>query len=416
MATIKTFKKFTETGSSEAEAFHLTIKQFNDMAKKKGKVAAKDIGKVLETIPLKYLKLLAQEKDYLITIINLELLKANSDNDEPNSIANIVHLQAIKNIFTEDTLDQSDISSAILKMNILEANWNNSGSVSKKQAALINKSKAILSKITKLRDNSATFKELPELLSLADRDLSLEIKLVKESFVSFNKGKGNISIQLNPKSLNEYKGTLSKSIVNMVEKELRNKFNPKDILNLQHLGFSPSFVEDVETTLTTAILGKKGRNLNRKNISKTEIKQARSAKIKAAKSKVKNKILPKLPTIKDIEKGADLPLFSIMNLINQALSEQIKDNMGDSSDPPVLLRNQTGRFSESARLLSLTRSSAGAILGTYTYQRNPYDVFLPGRKLGTTKRNPKVYIEGSIRELAIAIMKRKFPGLALELV
>jgi len=416
---IKTFKTFKKTGSSDAEAVHLTIKQFETEAKKEAIIAAKDIGKVLETLPLRYLTLLQKEKDYLINIINLEILKVTVQSDEPINATNLVYLQDIKNIFTDEKLNKSDISNAILRMNILETTWKNSDKISNRQAVLINKAKSILSKINNLTDNFVSFKEVPELLALSEREISLDVKLVKETFASFTKANGTISIELNPKIINEYKGKLSKSVINMVEKELYNKFKTEDLinkLNVQNVGFSPSFVEDVDTLITTAILGKKGRNIKRKNVSKTEARQARSAKIKSAKRKLTSKLLPKLPTIKQIQAGADLPLYSILALINQALAEQIKDNMGDSNDPPVLLRNQTGRFAESARLLTLTRSKTGILAGTYTYQRYPYDVFLPEGRLGTPKRNPKVYLEGSIRELAIAIMKRKFPGLALELV
>jgi len=249
--------------------------------------------------------------------------------------------------------------------------------------------------------------------------MSLSVKLLKETNVSLSNGRGKISIEVKPTAINAYKGKLSKLVVSMVEKELKTTYKVEELaqqLGIQNVGFSPNFVKDVQNMLTTAILGKKGRNQNRKNVSKTEIKKARSTKVRAARDKLKNKKLPKLPTFKQLGAGADLPLFSIMALINESLSQQIKDNMGEPHDPPVLLRNQTGRFAESAKMLTLTRNKAGVLAGTYTYQKNPYEVFAPGHRLGTLKRNPSLYIEGSIRELALAIMKRKFPGIALGLV
>ena len=89
--------------------------------------------------------------------------------------------------------------------------------------------------------------------------------------------------------------------------------------------------------------------------------------------------------------------------------------MDSSSAPPINLRYQSGRFADSALLLTLTRSQAGIIAGTYTYQRAPYDVFLPGHPLDNGRRDPQLYIEGAIRKTAISLLKGKFPGIALEL-
>lgn len=79
------------------------------------------------------------------------------------------------------------------------------------------------------------------------------------------------------------------------------------------------------------------------------------------------------------------------------------------------LNYQTGRFADSAHLLTLTRNQAGVLAGTYTYMRDPYDVFLPGHKMGTPKRDPRIYVEGAAREAAMTILKNKFPGIALNL-
>ena len=89
--------------------------------------------------------------------------------------------------------------------------------------------------------------------------------------------------------------------------------------------------------------------------------------------------------------------------------------MASATDSSGRLRYQTGRFADSAELLTLTRTKAGILAGTYTYQRNPYDVFLPGHKMANGKRDPRIYVEGAIRESAIAILKNKFPGIQLGL-
>jgi hypothetical protein len=78
------------------------------------------------------------------------------------------------------------------------------------------------------------------------------------------------------------------------------------------------------------------------------------------------------------------------------------------------LRNQTGTFASSAELLTLTRTKAKTLVGTYTYNKDPYSTFAPGGQLHTQKRDPNSLIKGAIRQLALKILKGKFPGIALK--
>ena len=84
-------------------------------------------------------------------------------------------------------------------------------------------------------------------------------------------------------------------------------------------------------------------------------------------------------------------------------------------DPAIQLRYQTGRFSESARLLTLNRTETGALIGTYDFMKDPYGTFLPGGRLHTQQRDPKIYIESAIRDIAVQVLKNQFNGIALEL-
>lgn len=423
MGTLKTTKKTTISPRLVTEKFSVSIDKFEDAAKKRAKLTAIELINTIEDIPVKYLELVYKEKEYLINIINNEISRINSikntkdiDVEVTDADINIWNdLTQLRELFENTSEATINIDFAMYKLQRLEQNVKKTAT-SSGQIVYIREAKNILNRLKHIgATKGVTAKEIPELFNLAKKDATLTVKLLKESSVSMLKGTSNINLSIE----SNYSRGLSKLVANMVDKVIDNKFNISGLskdFDLQHLRFSPNFVEDIENTLTTAILGLKGKTVRRKNISKTEIKKARSAKLKSARDKVKNKKLPRLPTFKDIDKGAVLPLFSIMRLINESLADQLKDNMGESTDPAVLLRNQTGRFAESAKMITLSKTKAGILKGTYTYKRKPYDVFLPGNKLGTKQRNPKIYVEGSIRELAMAIMKRKFPGLALELI
>ena len=333
-------------------------------------------------------------------------------------------------------LGHKDLSVSLLRLKFIEDNWPKDKLTSLQMKQLKN-AQVLLTKIDKLSYSDAVklgfgkasatgtkinpkLSDIPALIAMAEEDHKISLKLVRETYIDLIKGESKIAVEWEDATLNKYKGKLSalvtkqlKAVYDTNSKATKTVFDNLDIMNVEA---SPTFLQDMEAMLTTAILGKKLPKRKRKSVSKTEYKLLSPKKVRAARRKLEGKKLPKLPTFKQINAGADLPLYSIMALINESLAEQIKGNMGDSNAPPVLLRNQTGRFAESARMLTLTRTQAKTLVGTYTYQKNPYEVFAPGHRLGTPKRNPKVYIEGSIRELAMAIMKLKFPGLTLEVV
>lgn len=87
-------------------------------------------------------------------------------------------------------------------------------------------------------------------------------------------------------------------------------------------------------------------------------------------------------------------LQSLLPFLNQNLPEIIKSRMGQAGR----LVNRTGRFAESARVVSID----GDVV-SYTYMRNPYEVFE-----GNSARDPRPLIEGSIRELAVGLIQQRF--------
>ena len=103
--------------------------------------------------------------------------------------------------------------------------------------------------------------------------------------------------------------------------------------------------------------------------------------------------------------GADLQkeLNKLRALINRRLPAAVRRNMGR----PALI-NRTGRFSNSVELQSL-RPAGKSIVGTYSYQFNPYETFEnTGEKQWPLGYNPKPLITKSIRDLALEYTSQKF--------
>jgi len=463
--------KAKNSGVSDADLSRIALKEYGDKFAKQELPNAEELRNILEAFPLSYLDLKGRALDEMILFSNeairqreLELAALAAPDSpatggEKGGLSTGIRqskerqnkflkqealawgeLDALRRDATLDPKDHNlghkDISISLLRLKFIENNWPKD-KLTGLQIRQLKNAQVLLAKIDKLtyadaaklgfgkvnsmgNQISPKLTDIPALIELAERDHTISLKLVRETYIDLIKGESKIAVEWEDATLNKYKGRLSsliskqiKAVYDTQSKTAKTAFDNLDIMNVEA---SPTFLQDIEFMLTTALLGKKAPKRKRKSVSKTQYRLGSTQRVKNAKRKLSGKQLPKLPTFKQIEAGAELPLYNIVALINQALASQVKDNMGDPTDPPVLLRNQTGRFAESVKLLTLTRSKAGLLYGTYTYQRSPYDVFLPNGKLGTPKRNPKVYLEGSIRELAMAIMKRKFPGLALELV
>ena len=82
---------------------------------------------------------------------------------------------------------------------------------------------------------------------------------------------------------------------------------------------------------------------------------------------------------------------------NAKLPRTVAANMGAPA-----LENRTGRFASSARVVEATTTAKGFTSFGYTYQRDPYGVFesTSGTRFASPERDPRVLIEGSIREIA----------------
>jgi len=333
-------------------------------------------------------------------------------------------------------IGHKNISAVSLNLRLIEDNWPN---LSRKQKEVIRKARLLTQEIDKLRMDDPKYKDFigkfygknitnadaAEFIDYLEDGLFLDTNIEIESIVSFNDAQARVEVEFEDTNFNRnFKGALSSKVGTMVSAYLNGQTSallkeiekrPEKFANIRS---SPGYLDDVEELLTNAIIGKKSGGVRRSK--KTSIKVSTSKPIigkKAAEYNKQRKALPQISPLKKYEElySKDINLFGIQSLINQALALKVKEEMGDANDPPTKLRYQTGRFSDSAKLLTLTRSQSGLLVGSYTYQRYPYDVFLPGGKLHTQIRDPRIYIEGAIRKLALQILSRKFPGILLEL-
>lgn len=179
--------------------------------------------------------------------------------------------------------------------------------------------------------------------------------------------------------------------------------------------------EDAVVTIAKAIK----KNLKRKKTLKVTTKlKSKPLKKQKRKMPIKKKTSSKR-AIKDtfIEEGmtvagtkianrrakgkkspdATLELMKLKKRINRQLPSVIKENMGR----PALI-NRTGRFAESAEVVSMTQAP-NSIRADYTYQRRPYETFEnTGDKQWPTGYNPKPLIAKSIRQIAMVEVSDRF--------
>lgn len=101
--------------------------------------------------------------------------------------------------------------------------------------------------------------------------------------------------------------------------------------------------------------------------------------------------------------GATTSPVALKELIQAQLSERLLDNMKLPA-----LRNRTGRFRRSAQVQNVMVGPRGGTEVQYTYMKDPYSTFEPGGEMGSTDRDPRRLIGGTIREIAIELTGNKF--------
>jgi hypothetical protein len=109
--------------------------------------------------------------------------------------------------------------------------------------------------------------------------------------------------------------------------------------------------------------------------------------------------------------GRFISLFTLKDLLNNKLAEQIKINMG-KGNAKAILNYRTGRFAQSAIINQLSRTKEGTLVAFYTYMHYPYQTFEPGFKQGLPlSRDPRLLIGKSIRQLAQEIASSRLKAI-----
>ena len=163
---------------------------------------------------------------------------------------------------------------------------------------------------------------------------------------------------------------------------------------LADLEGSPSPMQMVSKALDSSIRGKK--------IKQEEYASGASAGYKNKKKGTKPPRPNYTPRLRDT-RGRFTSPAAIQNIIQSQITEKVKENMGEGGS----LVNRTGRFAESVTITNVTQTRQGSLTAFYNYMKYPYQTFERGFKQGSTRRDPRLLIHKSIREIAQKLVHRK---------
>jgi len=272
-------------------------------------------------------------------------------------------------------------------------------------------------------------KDLEQVLKSAGSALELNLTLDKEvaPLISNISGKGRtvlkVGLRAELSSLNQFTGGLANSLQAVVKKittsnkvedfrEIENLLSNIDIFNMRG---SPSSVDIVKDGIIQE-LGFQKKSKIKKQAKTLRLHRripATNTQNKALKKKIKRRISLLQTKIAAVEKKKKfiIPTVTLKAILNESLPAYIEQRMELPNAPvsKAYLRYQTGRFAESARVLTLNRLETGAYMGTYGYLTNPYKIYE-----NSVGRNPKNYIETAIRDIAKITLGNNFRGIFME--
>ena len=232
--------------------------------------------------------------------------------------------------------------------------------------------------------------------------------------------RAGLSVLLTPvlKEINIQRGsTEERQIQEAFLKAFEMTFRNVEYENLEG---SSTLFEKIETTIVHDQLA-------------NSVKSAKNVKVKTGAKKVRTKSRTKVTekgkrgkghSAKTISRGGALAarpkarstsnkqsdtqrsMFSMMAMINQKLPQTVRKNMRSPG-----LENRTGRFASSVRLTEVLTTPRGFPSFGYTYQKNPYQVYEPGKgrsPWANSDRDPRGVIDASIREIAAELALGRF--------
>ncbi len=155
---------------------------------------------------------------------------------------------------------------------------------------------------------------------------------------------------------------------------------------------SRSFLDDIKDSITARFLGRPSAVKRKETANLKTIDLRKSSKVNATTSSgINSKFVP--PT-------SNISVVSLQQLLNDALYERIKANMGTGNRQDVL-NFRTGRLAESFKVTAVSRDRQGALTAFYTYMKFPYITFGPGgAQQNPRSRNPALLGDKSIRQIA----------------
>jgi len=174
----------------------------------------------------------------------------------------------------------------------------------------------------------------------------------------------------------------------------RKTIEKKKIIKYYEQGVMLSEVAKIVTTSNTKINLSKGTKSKKERISGEKKSRRSVASFKGSAKK------------QAIRKSSANSTIALAALVNQKLTQTVKENMG-----PPSLANRTGRFAESVRVTDVLETKGGFPSIGYTYRKNPYQVFEDGAGMppwSNGKRDPRKLIDRSIREIAAQLITGRF--------
>jgi hypothetical protein len=305
-----------------------------------------------------------------------------------------------------------------------------------------------MKKLAVLNSRDPKLKELQKLLSASEQvdkitdgtDLSINQvykilaeydrnppKLNIKTIKSFNYNTDSafkLTLEWEDKVINQLKGRMGSIIGTLASKIIKGQINSlRDGIkkvNLADYQSSPSF-----NALVLAKLIKEEEEIFEKLKtvkvikSKTKVEnkhyKSRSKKVNSPSLNLNISTPKKLKSPPGVRKKSfevretpesKINLRTLIPRFNALLPPTVKKNMVFPA-----LRNRTGRFAQSTRIVDITQTPKGFPSVAYTYQKFPYQVFEPGRgrlPWADEDRDPRKLIEASIREIAAEIMDQRF--------
>ena len=259
-------------------------------------------------------------------------------------------------------------------------------------------------------------------------DVDYDLTATKQKVIDMASGRAETTFAVTSRAYNTHKGLYEKYLkrypfVNQlgglagvnrkIVNDMKKDFEPNKPKSLSALKGSRSMSDEIAQQAVDTLVKGKSKSYRAKGKKTTK----RKAKTKNRVSNVKKDvILQQALTAAAFKKAADATkrtkpkrkekgekdlhlsqkeINKVVTRINKRLPAEVRRQMGR----PALI-NRTGRFSNSAELLSL-KATRGGMAGKFSYMLSPYETFEnTGEKRWPVGYNPKPLIAKSIRNLA----------------